>query len=113
MPSATYTLSAVGASAPLRVTADMLNANFLPMGILCLVSNGGSLTYTVEVTGDDLNAPGYTAANGNWFPMDGMSAITASANATLGACITAVRARISAYTSGTLTTQFVWRAAQS
>lgn len=113
MPSQTVTLSSVAASAPLRITSDMLSTSFLPFGVLCLVSGGGSLTYSVEVTGDDLGAVGYSAATGNWFPMDTMSGLTASANATLGACITGIRARISVYASGTLTAQFVWRSAQS
>lgn len=108
MPSATFTLGSATSSAPFAVSSDMVRAGVLPPAILCAISNGAVLTYTVEVTGDNVSAPGYTAANGTWFAMDSMAALSASANATLGAAINAIRVRVSAYTSGTVTMQFVW-----
>lgn len=107
MPSATFVLSSVSASAPVPVTRDLTSTRYLPPAILCNVSAGGSLTYSVEVTGDALQAPGYVPANGNWFPFTNMSGLTASAVGTLGAQVTGIRFRITAYTSGSLTAQFV------
>jgi hypothetical protein len=69
------------------------------------VSAGAALTYNVEVTLDDINAPGYNPATGIWLPFTGMSALTASALGTLGASIMGFRAHVTAWTSGTLTFQ--------
>jgi hypothetical protein len=108
VPSATYVLNSAASSPPLPVTRDMASSQYLAPSILCLVSPGASLTYSIEVTGDAITAAGYSAASGNWFPFTGMAGLTASANATLGAYVTGIRARISTYASGTLTMQVVW-----
>ncbi len=72
-------------------------------GMYCVLSQGASLTYSLEVTGDDTNAPGWSAATANWAPFPQMTSLTASATATLGAAATAIRPVVTSYTSGTLT----------
>lgn len=83
------------------------SAPWLPPAVLVELSAGASLTYTVEVTGDDVLASGYNAATGNWAPMTGMASLTSSASATLGAAVTAVRLHVTSYSSGTATIQVV------
>jgi hypothetical protein len=74
-------------------------------GILAFVS--GTVTYNIEVTGDDVLAPSYVESAGNWQPIStAMTGLTASAVNTLGAVVTAIRGRITAGT-GTLTIQFI------
>ena len=73
-------------------------AGLLP-AIICTVSAGGVLTYNVEITG----YPNPTGASGEpWNVADNGSALTAGANLTFAGAVIAVRARITAYTSGTL-----------
>jgi hypothetical protein len=108
MPSATFVLNAVGSTPIVPVTNDLLRGTFMLPNILCTLSNGANLTYSVQQTGDNITAPGYNPATGNWQPITGLSALTATANGTLGACVTALRAVVSAYVSGSLTFQFVW-----
>jgi hypothetical protein len=74
-------------------------------GILVSLSAGASLTYSVEVTGDDVAVPGYNAATGNWSTFTGMGGLSVSAVGTLGAAVAAIRAHITSYSSGTLTLQ--------
>lgn len=107
--SATYTLNSVAATPVIPVSANMLRTSVLPPAILCGISTGAVLTYSVEVTGDNLVSPTYSPATGNWVPIDPtMTGLTAAANATLSACVTGIRARVTAYTSGILTFQFIW-----
>ena len=111
-PNGTQVLAAVGSTVPVRIIGEYDNgtpraARILQPGIIAIVSSGATLTYNIEVTGDDLDATGYSAATGNWAPLNGMSGVTATAVNTLGAAVTAIRARVTAYTSGTLTFQFI------
>lgn len=108
MPSSTFVLTAAGSTPVVPVTHDMLRGTFMLPNILCYVSNGANLTYAVQQTGDNINARGYNPATGNWQPITGLSALTATANGPLGACATGLRAVVSAYVSGSLTFQFVW-----
>jgi hypothetical protein len=104
MSCTTTTLSGVGRSAPFAVNPAK-GGILLPTAMVFL-SPGASLTYSVEVTGDDVTAPGYVAANGNWFVMDGMNALTAAANETLiGACM-GICIHITNWVSGTATFAF-------
>lgn len=82
-------------------------AGYLQPSVLVLLSSGASMTYNIEVTGDDPSAPGWTNATGNWVPFTNFSALTASAVGTLGAMVGALRANVTSYSSGTLTFQFV------
>ncbi len=77
-----------------------------PPSVLAFVSSGGSLTYSVEVTNDDLQATGYSSSTGNWQPFSAsLSGQTASALGTLNALITGVRLHVTAYSSGSVTLQ--------
>jgi hypothetical protein len=74
---------------------------------LVFVSSGAVLTYNIEVTGDDVLAPGYSPATGNWQPIGAaFTGLSVSAVDTLGATVTAVRLHVTAWTSGTATLQF-------
>lgn len=71
------------------------------LGLQLIVT--GTNTSTVQVTDDDVFAPGYVAASGNWFPIPVAALVGASAsqNATLAAAVyTAVRLNMTAFTSG-------------
>lgn len=107
----TQSLTAVGVTTPVPVIPlvnfKTSSAPWLQPGIIVNVSSGASLTYSVEVTGDDVLQNGYNPATGNWAPFTNMSGQTISAAGTLGAAVTAVRLHVTAYTSGTATIQFV------
>ena len=109
--SSSVSLTAVGVSAPIVFNALRFSGSLEP-SFLVILSSGASLTYSVEVTGDDWSAPGYNPATGNWVAFTNMSALTASAVGTLGAVVTAARLHVTAYTSGTATFQFVQQTAQ-
>jgi hypothetical protein len=99
-------LSAAGASAPF-IFQPVAYPGALQAGILVILSSGASLTYSIEVSGDDYNAPGYNPATGNWVGFTNMVGLTASAVATLGAVVMSIRLHVTAYTSGSATLQFV------
>ena len=71
-----------------------------------LVSVSGTVTFSVEVTGDDVTAAGYVAASGTWVAFTGLSGLNASTAATLGAVVSAIRPHITAGT-GSVTFQFI------
>lgn len=73
------------------------------VSLLADVSAGGTLTYTVEYTLDDVFANGYAPASGVWTAVTGMSAQTADVAGSLAYPVTGVRVRVSAYTSGSVT----------
>lgn len=106
-----YSLKAAGAGVPLPLFPPAQNGLFsvgyLEPAILVQLSSGASLTYSIEVTGDDTQIPTYIEANGVWVPFTNMTGLTASNAGTIGACVKAIRANITAYTSGTLTLQLV------
>jgi hypothetical protein len=99
--------SALGATQPISPSLfySLVNGRYssgiLP-GIIATVSSGASLTYNVEITGDDIDAYGYNPANGNWNIFDNMDGLTASANGTLVAAVMAFRINVTAYTSGSV-----------
>lgn len=99
------TLNAVGPSTfmPIQPTGVRVE----PIGLLANVSNGATLTYNFEVTGDDVQAPGYNPATGNWVAPTGWSGLTSSAVETLGGYVTAVRLNVTSYTSGSVVFQAV------
>ena len=99
------TLSAAGASDLVAIQPTGIRVE--PVGLIANVSNGATLTYDFEVTGDDVQSPTYNAAAGNWVSPQGWSGLTASAVETLGGYVTAVRLRVTSYTSGTVVFQAV------
>lgn len=94
------TLGAVAVSAPIP-----LNNYSTPfsVGVGCDISPGGSLTYTVEHTFDDVFAAGFTPAGATWFPNAGLTAQTTDKDGNYSAPVTAVRLNVTAWTSGTIT----------
>lgn len=107
-PSVTYVLSNNGSTPLVPITSDMVRGSFMLPNIIVNLSAGANLSYTVQQTGDNILAPGYNAATGNWTPITGLNALTASANGPLAACATAIRVTVSSYVSGNLTFQFIW-----
>lgn len=69
----------------------------------------GTNTSTVQVTDDDIWAPTYVAADGNWFscPVAALVGATASQIATMSGLFTAVRLNMTAWTSGGATLKIV------
>ena len=65
----------------------------------------GTLTYNIEITGDDVTAMGYLPANTNAFAMPNFTGLAAGTTGSLGSTVTAIRANVTAYTSGALTFQ--------
>ena len=92
----------VGVNAVASSNAIPLDLSLTPFSVALAadVSAGGTLTYFVEQTFDDVFSPTFNPANATWFTV-----FTASADqaGSLTAPATAVRLRVSAYTSGTVT----------
>jgi len=105
----TQTISSVGIT-PVLLYIPLLSSGSPPQpAILVNVSSGASLTYTIEVTGDDVHSLSFvnSTTSGNWVPFTGASGLTSSYATTLGAVVTAVRLRVTAYSSGSATIQLV------
>lgn len=103
-PAATMTLSATG-STPCIPIISVVNqgsasAPYLQPMVLVNLSAGASLTYSVQVTGDDVLATGWSAVTANWVGFTNMTTLSASSVGTLGAAATCIRLNVSAYTSG-------------
>jgi hypothetical protein len=94
------TLGAVAVSAPIP-----LNNYSTPfsVGVGCDISAGGSLTYTVEHTFDDVFAAGFNPATATWFPNAGLTAQTTDKDGNYSAPVTACRLNVTAWISGTIT----------
>jgi hypothetical protein len=115
VPNNTQTLSGVGATNPIPFLPPssptscgaVAGTRIVQPGILVTLSGGASLTYSIEVTGDDMDAKGYSPATGNWAPVVGMVGLNASIATTLGAAVTAIRLHVTSWVSGTATFQFV------
>ena len=73
------------------------------VGVSVNLSAGASLTYTVQHTFDDINAPGFSAATATWFPHATLAAKTASSDGNYAYPVTAIRLNVTAFTSGTAT----------
>jgi len=67
------------------------------MGLLCTVSAGASLTYSVQVSCD---SPNSTIVN--WLDLDAISGATASAYAGIILPISAIRLAVTVWASGTV-----------
>lgn len=96
-------MSAVGKSPP--VVLNLTNgytpyfgpAPAWAVGLIVTVSPGASLTYTVEVTADQV-----PSSSGNWNSHDVLAAQTASANGNIAYPVTAIRLNVTAYSSGSV-----------
>ena len=67
------------------------------LGIICTVSNGASLTYSVQVTADQ-----QPSDTGHWNDHDVLTGKTSSANSNIAYPVTAVRLNVTAYASGSV-----------
>jgi len=83
---------------PLDTYADPFNVS---IGVV--LSAGATLTYTVEHTFDDVFAANFDPATATWFANSGLSAKTTSLDGNYVSPVTAVRLRVSSYTSGDAT----------
>lgn len=94
------TLGAVSVSNPIPL--DNYSTPF-SVGIGVDISAGGSLTYTVEHTFDDVFASTFVPASATWFPNSGLTAQTIDKDGNYLAPVTAVRLNVTAWISGTAT----------
>ena len=67
------------------------------LGIVCTISPGASITYSVQITGDQIPSP-----NGNWNDHDVMLALSSSANGNVAFPITGLRLNVTQYNSGSV-----------
>lgn len=67
------------------------------LGIICTLSSGGNLTYSVQITGDQV-----PSANGNWNNHDTLTSQVGSANGNVAFPITGLRLNVSSFVSGTI-----------
>jgi archaellum component FlaF (FlaF/FlaG flagellin family) len=98
---------------PVRVTVgSVASSNVIPLntygdpfnvGIGCDVSAGGSLTYTVQHTFDDVQSPTFNPATATWFSNSTIVAQTTDKDGNYAYPVTAVRLTVTAWTSGTVT----------
>jgi hypothetical protein len=68
------------------------------LGLVCTVSSGASLTYSVQITGDATPSP-----TGNWNNHDVLVGQTASAFSNVAYPVTGIRMNVTAYSSGSVT----------
>jgi hypothetical protein len=94
-------LAANGTSPPLDVNpvANIYGqaAPAYAFGLICTLSVGASLTYTVQVTADPFPSP-----NGNWNNHDILANQTASANSNVAYPITGIRLVVTNWVSGSV-----------
>jgi hypothetical protein len=90
-------LSAQGASAPVPILPNRgaLTTPITSLGLICTMSSGASLTYSVQVSADPTNPT-------NWNNHDVLVGQTASANGNIAYPVTFVRLNVTAYVSGSV-----------
>lgn len=100
------TLASVAASNPIVLD---YRAGEPQIGLQLIVT--GTNTSSVQVTADDVFAPGYTPASGNWFPLPNAAAFAGATASQIGtfdvSSFTAVRLNMTAYTSGGATLKLI------
>jgi hypothetical protein len=94
------TLGAVSVSKPIPL--DTYSTPF-DVGIGVDISAGGSLTYTVEHTFDDVFASNFVPASATWFPNTGLNTQSIDKDGNYSAPVTAVRLNVTVWASGTAT----------
>ena len=90
-------LSAAGVSpaVPIVPNRGALTTPITSLGLICTVSPGASLTYSVQVSADPINPI-------NWNNHDVLVGQTSSANGNILYPVTFVRLSVTAYTSGSV-----------
>lgn len=92
MRPVTVSVTGVGSSAPIPMDVYL---NPFNVSMQCTVN--GVVTYNVEWTNDDIWAPGYNPATGNWFAAAAnLTGATTAQTGTLISPVTAIRIRNSA-----------------
>jgi len=94
------TLGAVAVSNPIPLDHYSVPFN---VGIGVDISAGGSLTYTVQHTFDDVFAKTFDASTATWFTTSGLGAQTTDGSGNYSAPVTACRLNVSVWASGTVT----------
>jgi hypothetical protein len=95
------TITGVGISLP-----QPMDARRNPFSVGMGVTASGTVTYSVQHTFDDVQAPAYNPATGNWFNHVSLVAATASGDGAYQFPITALRLNVTAGT-GTATLQAI------
>lgn len=90
-------VTGVGNSVP-----DPLDHYLTPFNVSLAVVVTGTITYTVQYTYDDVFAPNYNPATGNWLPHPSLTAQTGTKDSNIAYPVRAVRLTTSAGT-GTAT----------
>lgn len=94
------TLSSATSTTPVPLD---IHINPFQITLVAALAAGSSLTYTVEYTVDDVFDNAFNPATANWFSVTGMSAQTISSTGNIVTPVSAVRLRVSAFTSGSVT----------
>jgi hypothetical protein len=90
-------LSSATVSAPLNILIPGPAPIGYALGLICTVTPGATLNYSVQVTADPT-----PSANGFWNNHDILASLTASANSNIAYPVTGVRLNIGSYSSGTV-----------
>jgi hypothetical protein len=93
----------VGAQAASRVIPLDTYQDPFNVSIGVVLSAGASLTYSVEHTFDDVQAPGFDPSAATWFTNAGLSAKTTSLDGNYSFPVTGIRLNVTTYSSGTAT----------
>lgn len=100
MRASRVTVSSVAKSNPIPMNDNTSPFN---VGLGCAISAGGSLTYSVEHTFDDVFDQNFNATTAVWYTHSTLSAKTASSDGNYAYPITACRINVTAWTSGSVT----------
>ena len=76
-------------------------------GVGLIITITGTLTCTVQFTGDNIQKQGYTPGSGNWNNHDTLVNLTANASTLMLLPVVAVRLNVTAFTSGSATLSVV------
>ena len=93
----------VGAQAVSSVVPLDTYQNPFNVSIGVALSAGASLTYSVQHTFDDVQAPGFDPSTATWFTNSGLSAKTTSLDGNYTLPVTALRLNVTSYSGGTAT----------
>lgn len=104
MPAYSVTVSSATTSQAVPINLKRYKQG---VGLIVTLSSGANLTVSVQVTGDNIFAPGYTPASGKWNNHDDLNALTASANGNLAYPVTAVRLNVTPWVGGSVTLSIV------
>ena len=78
-------------------------ADGFSVGLICSISSGASLNYSVQVTSDPIPSDG-----GNWVDHDILTQLTYSRTSNLAYGVTAYRLVVNIYSSGSVTLGASW-----